>query len=65
MKDSYVDCNQFVELSPERFGELMSEGKIKRDVGNGVITEAQLAVIRQGIKLSVNISDEDKERLLK
>ena len=43
----------------------MSEGKIKRDVGNGVITEAQLAVIRQGIKLSVNISDEDKERLLK
>ncbi|MDE7460772.1 MAG: hypothetical protein K2M85_06785 [Paramuribaculum sp.] len=65
MKDSYVDCNQFVELSPERFGELMSEGKIKRDVGNGVIPEAQLAVIRQGIKLSVNISDEDKERLLK
>ena len=64
MKDSYVDCNKFVELSAQRFGELLNSGMIRRDVGNGVVSESDIAMIREGISLSVNISDEDKDRIL-
>lgn len=64
IKDSYVDCNNFVELTAERFGKLLSSGMIRREMDSGVIPEADLARIREGISLSVNISDEDKDRIL-
>ncbi len=64
-RDTYVNCNSFVELTAQRFGELMSGGFISREAGEGVMTGAQLVEIRQGIELSVNISDEDKDRILR
>ncbi len=65
MRDSYVNCNEFVELTEEEFGNLTRLGLIHREVGGGTISEADMVRIREGIDLSVNISDEDKDRILR
>lgn len=65
MRDSYVNCNEFVELTEDEFGNLTRRGLIHREVGGGTITEADMIRIREGIDLSVNISDEDKDRILR
>lgn len=65
MRDSYVNCNEFVELTEDEFGNLTRQGLIHREVGGGTITEADMIRIREGIDLSVNISDEDKDRILR
>ena len=65
MRDTYVNCNEFVELTEDEFGNLTRRGLIHREVGGGTITEADMIRIREGIDLSVNISDEDKDRILR
>lgn len=65
MRDSYVNCNEFVELTEDEFGNLTRQGLIHREVGEGTIPETDLVRIREGIDLSVNISDEDKDRILR
>lgn len=65
MRDSYVNCNEFVELTEDEFGNLTRRGLILREVGGGTIPEADMIRIREGIDLSVNISDEDKDRILR
>ena len=65
MRDTYVNCNEFVELTEDEFGNLTRQGLIHREVGGGTITEADMIRIREGIDLSVNISDEDKDRILR
>ena len=65
MRDSYVNCNEFVELTEEEFGNLTRQGFIHRDVGGGIIPEVDMNRIRWGIDHSVNISDEDKDRILR
>lgn len=65
MRDSYVNCNEFVELTEDEFGNLTRLGLIHREVGGGTIPEADMVRIREGIDLSVNISDEDKDRILR
>lgn len=65
VRDSYVNCNEFVELTEQEFGQLTRKGLIHQDVGGGTIAAADMARIRQGIDLSVNISDEDKDRILR
>lgn len=65
MRDSYVNCNEFVELTEDEFGNLTRQGLIHREVGGGTITEADMIRIREGIDLSINISDEDKDRILR
>lgn len=65
MRDSYVNCNEFVELTEDEFGNLTRRGLIHREAGGGTITEADMIRIREGIDLSVNISDEDKDRILR
>lgn len=65
MRDSYVNCNEFVELTEDEFGNLTRRGLIHREVGGGTITEADMIRIREGIDLSINISDEDKDRILR
>ena len=46
-------------------GNLTRRGLIHREVGGGTIPEADMIRIREGIDLSVNISDEDKDRILR
>ena len=65
MRDTYVNCNEFVELTEDEFGNLTRQGLIHREVGGGTITEADMIRIREGIDLSINISDEDKDRILR
>lgn len=65
MRDTYVNCNEFVELTEDEFGNLTRQGLIHREVGGGTITEADMIRIREGIDLSVNISDEDKDCILR
>ena len=65
MRDTYVNCNEFVELTEDEFGNLTRRGLIHREVGGGTITEADMIRIREGIDLSINISDEDKDRILR
>lgn len=65
MRDTYVNCNEFVELTEDEFGNLTRRGLILREVGGGTIPEADMIRIREGIDLSVNISDEDKDRILR
>ena len=65
MRDTYVNCNEFVELTEDEFGNLTRRGLILREVGGGTITEADMIRIREGIDLSINISDEDKDRILR
>lgn len=65
MRDSYVNCNEFVELTEDEFGNLTRQGLIHREVGGGIIPEPDMIRIREGIDLSVNISDEDKDRILR
>lgn len=65
MRDSYVNCNEFVELTEDEFGNLTRQGLIHREVGGGTIPESDMIRIREGIDLSVNISDEDKDRILR
>lgn len=65
MRDSYVNCNEFVELTEDEFGNLTRLGLIHREIGGGTIPEADMVRIREGIDLSVNISDEDKDRILR
>ena len=65
MRDTYVNCNEFVELTEDEFGNLTRRGLIHREVGGGTITESDMIRIREGIDLSVNISDEDKDRILR
>ena len=65
MRDTYVNCNEFVELTEDEFGNLTRRGLIHREVGGGTIPEADMIRIREGIDLSVNISDEDKDRILR
>ena len=65
MRDSYVNCNEFVELTEDEFGNLTRRGLIHREVGGGTIPESDMIRIREGIDLSVNISDEDKDRILR
>lgn len=65
MRDSYVNCNEFVELTEEEFGNLTLQGYIHREVGGGTISEVDMIRIRNGIDLSINISDEDKDRILR
>lgn len=65
MRDTYVNCNEFVELTEEEFGNLTQQGLIHREVGGGTIPESDMIRIREGIDLSVNISDEDKDRILR
>lgn len=65
MRDSYVNCNEFVELTEDEFGNLTRRGLILREVGGGTIPEADMIRIREGIDLSINISDEDKDRILR
>ena len=65
MRDSYVNCNEFVELTEDEFGNLTRRGLILREVGGGTIPESDMIRIREGIDLSVNISDEDKDRILR
>lgn len=64
MRDSYINCNEFVELTEQEFGKLIKQRLIHRDVGGGTISEKEMQLIRQGIDLSINISDEDKDRIL-
>lgn len=65
MRDTYVNCNEFVELTEDEFGNLTRQGLIHREVGGGTIPESDMIRIREGIDLSVNISDEDKDRILR
>lgn len=65
MRDSYINCNEFVELTETEFGNLTRQGIIHRDVDCGHIEETDMKRIREGINLSINISDEDKDRILK
>ena len=65
MRDTYVNCNEFVELTEDEFGNLTRRGLIHREVGGGTIPESDMIRIREGIDLSVNISDEDKDRILR
>ena len=65
MRDSYVNCNEFVELTEDEFGNLTRRGLILREVGGGTIPESDMIRIREGIDLSINISDEDKDRILR
>lgn len=65
MRDSYVNCNEFVELTEDEFGNLTRRGLIHREAGGGTIPESDMIRIREGIDLSVNISDEDKDRILR
>ena len=65
MRDTYVNCNEFIELTEDEFGNLTRQGLIHREVGGGTITEADMIRIREGIDLSINISDEDKDRILR
>ena len=65
MRDTYVNCNEFVELTEDEFGNLTRRGLILREVGGGTIPEADMIRIREGIDLSINISDEDKDRILR
>lgn len=65
MRDSYVNCYEFVELTEDEFGNLTRRGLILREVGGGTIPEADMIRIREGIDLSINISDEDKDRILR
>lgn len=39
MRDSYVNCNEFVELTEEEFGNLTRQGLIHREGGGGTIPE--------------------------
>lgn len=63
-KDSYVNCNEFVELTEEEFGNLTRRGLIRHTTIPGHVSEDDLRRIRLGIELSINISDEDKDRIL-
>lgn len=65
MRDTYVNCNEFVELTEDEFGNLTRQGLIHREVGGGTIPESDMIRIREGIDLSINISDEDKDRILR
>lgn len=62
--DSYVNCNEFVELTEEQFGAYYKDGYIRRERGGGVIEDADMIRIRHGIEISLNIAEEDKERIL-
>lgn len=62
--DSYVNCNEFVELTEEKIGEYYKAGYIHRERGGGVMEEADMIRIRHGIKISLNITEEDKARIL-
>ena len=63
--DSYVNCNEFIELTEEQFGGLYKDGYIHREKGGGVMEEADMIRIRHGIDISLNITDEDKEWILR
>ena len=65
MRDSYVNCNEFVELTEKEFGNLILQKLIHRETGGGTISKKDMDRILEGIKLSINISDEDKDRILK
>lgn len=63
--DSYVNCNEYIELTEEQFGVLYKNGYIHREKGGGVMEEADMIRIRHGIDISLNITDEDKEWILR
>ena len=62
--DSYINCNQFVELTETEFGEYVNQGYIHRDYGRGVIDGNDMDRIKMGIEVSINLSAEDIDRIL-
>lgn len=63
--DSYVNCNEYIELTEEQFGAYYKSGYIRRERGRGVLEEADMNRVRRGIEISVNITDEDKDWILR
>ena len=62
--DSYVNCNEYIELTEEQFGEYYKAGYIYREKGGGVMEDADMRRILHGIEISLNITDEDKSKIL-
>ncbi len=58
-KETYINCNQVVELSDEEFGKLVKEKKIRLD--KGIIGKEGLSKIAAGIKCSPDIERKIKK----
>lgn len=59
-KDTYIDCNNYIELSEAEFADLMHQRKIIIDSHGGRLTDKEMQSIVNGIRLSVVIPDEIK-----
>lgn len=56
---TYIDCNNVIEIDDKDFAKLLKSGKVKRL--SGFIDEYGLKIIANGIRKSILVSEEIKE----
>ncbi len=58
-EQTYINCNNVIEISENEFGRLIKDGKVHRL--DGRIDELGLQLIGQGVKLSPEVEDRIKD----